>query len=128
MSGTSNRNDGVTADTLFVGITRPALAFGVPYAALLVNSLITLELFLTTRNLLCVLICVPLHGLAWLLCLAEPRFFDLIAVWGSMRCRGGCSLSRDWCARSYGNLHRTGSQSLPVAVVECSRGEACVLR
>ena len=41
----------VGLDVVFVGVTRPAMRFGVPYAALIVNALITLELFLLTRNL-----------------------------------------------------------------------------
>lgn len=120
MSRAMSRNDGVSADALFLGVTRPALALGVPYAALLANALITLELFLTTKNLLCVLLCVPLHGLAWLVCLVEPRFFELLAVWGQVRTRGGHSGARDWHARSYGCLHgvRRGRDPLPVAVVE----------
>jgi type IV secretion system protein VirB3 len=115
-----NRNHGVIADTLFLGVTRPALALGVPYAALLVNALVTLELFLVTKNLLCVLLCVPLHGLAWLVCLVEPRFFELLAVWGQVRARAGHSRARDWRARSYGCLHgaRARHGHLPVAVVE----------
>ena len=113
-------NEGVVADHLFLGVTRPALALGVPYAALLVNALVTLELFLTTRNLLCLLICLPLHGLAWLACLAEPRFFDLLAVWGQVRMRAGYAGDRTWKAHSYGCFRRATTQAwpAPVAVVE----------
>lgn len=121
MGGASDES-GVTADTLFLGITRPALALGVPYAALLVNGLVTLELFLTTRNLLCLLICVPLHGLSWLACLAEPRFFEILSVWVQVRVRGGFRESRAWRARSYGCLRgpsRRGAESF-AAVVEHS--------
>jgi len=98
------KNGGVIADTLFVGVTRPALALGVPYAALLLNALVTLELFLVTRNLLWLSVCFPLHGLAWLACLAEPRFFELLAVWGTVRARGGFGVTRPWCAHSYGSF------------------------
>jgi len=98
------RNAGVIADTLFIGVTRPALALGVPYAALLVNALLTLELFLTTKNLLWLLVCIPIHGLSWLACLAEPRFFELLAVWGQIRARGGRGAARAWRARSYACL------------------------
>lgn len=122
------RNDGVVADALFVGLTRPALALGVPYSALLVNVLVTLELFLTTRNLLCVLICLPLHGLAWLACLAEPRFFELVAVWGSVRSRRGFASGRDWRAHSYGCLHGRSRSGVPCAVVESSEAAPCVGR
>ena len=116
--GTVNAESGVIADSLFLGVTRPALALGVPYAALLMNGLVTLELFLTTRNLLCLLICLPLHGFSWLACLAEPRFFDLLAVWGQTRARGGARGARAWRARSYGCLGvaaaRTSNVIVPV--------------
>jgi len=93
---------GVTADPLFVGATRPAMALGVPYVALLANAFLTLELFLLTRNLLCLLIAAPLHGLSWLVCLAEPRAFELLAVWGQVRMRAGFSGRHPWGAVSYG--------------------------
>lgn len=93
---------GVTADPLFVGATRPAMALGVPYAALLANAFLTLELFLLTRNLLWLLIAAPLHGLAWLVCLAEPRAFELLAVWAQVRARAGFSSRHRWRAVSYG--------------------------
>jgi type IV secretion system protein VirB3 len=117
---TVEANEGVVADYLFLGVTRPALALGVPYAALLVNAFVTLELFLTTRNLLCLLICLPFHGLAWLACLAEPRFFDLLAVWGQVRMRAGRGGDRPWKAHSYGCLRGTTerARTVPAAIVE----------
>ena len=81
----TERNGGVTADPLFLGVTRPAMAFGVTYSALLANAVVTVELFLLTRNLLWLLACLPVHGLFWLLCLSEPRFFDLALLWGKTR-------------------------------------------
>jgi type IV secretion system protein VirB3 len=98
----------VTADPLFVGATRPAMAFGVPYAALLANAFLTLELFLVTRNLLWLLIAMPLHGLAWLVCLAEPRAFELLAVWGQVRARAGFRGRHRWRAVSYGPFRPCG--------------------
>ena len=100
----SARNAGVTADTLFVGVTRPAMAFGVTYAALLVNAVVTVELFLLTRNLLWLLACVPVHGLFWLLCLSEPRFFDLGLLWGRTRGPGLFGNRSFWQANGYSAL------------------------
>ena len=110
---------GVTADPLFVGATRPAMALGVPYAALLANAFLTLELFLVTRNLLWLLIAVPLHGLAWLVCLAEPRAFELLAVWAQVRARAAFAGRHRWQAVSYGAFgpsvgHRHAQQPWPV--------------
>lgn len=123
-----NRNGGVIADTLFAGITRPALALGVPYAALLLNGFVTLELFLVTHNLLALLVCAPIHAVAWLLCLAEPRFFELLTVRIQVRARGGAGGSRRWGARSYAALGMrvsTNSAELPAAVVEAAGRRVC---
>jgi type IV secretion system protein VirB3 len=49
------------------------MALGVPYVALLVNAFVTLEVFLVSQNLLTLLLAVPLHAIAWVLCLVEPR-------------------------------------------------------
>lgn len=114
---------GVTADPLFVGATRPAMAFGVPYVALLVNAFLTLELFLVTRNLLWLLVAVPLHGLAWLVCLAEPRAFDLLAVWGQVRGRAGFRSHHAWRAVSYGAFRSStigAARRLPSPIVEAA--------
>jgi len=108
---------GVIADPLFVGATRPAMALGVPYSALLVNAFVTLELFLVTRNLLWLLMAAPLHGLAWLVCLAEPRAFELLAVWGQIRARAGFRGRRPWNATGYGPFPAR-TDPIPTAVVE----------
>lgn len=96
---------GVTVDPLFVGVTRPAMAFGVTYAGLLVNALVTVELFLVTRNLLALLLFLPLHAALALLCLVEPRYFDLLLLWG--RTGGAARVAgnaRYWQASSYSPL------------------------
>ena len=100
----SSRNDGVTADPLFLGVTRPAMAFGVTYSALLANAVVTVELFLLTRNLLWLLACVPVHGVFWLLCLSEPRFFDLALLWGKTRGPGLFGNHGLWRAQAYSAL------------------------
>jgi len=100
----SQRNGGVTADTLFLGVTRPAMAFGVTYSALLANAVVTVELFLLTRNLLWLLVAVPVHGLSWLLCLSEPRFFDLALLWGQTRGPGLFGNRAVWRAQGYSPL------------------------
>lgn len=98
------RESGVVADPLFVGVTRPAMAFGVTYSALLVNGVVTVELFLFTRNLVWLLACVPVHGLFWLLCLSEPRFVDLGLAWGRTRGPGLLRNGRWWRAQGYSAL------------------------
>jgi type IV secretion system protein VirB3 len=82
----------IVIDPLYLAVTRPAMAFGVTYAALLVNAVVTVELFLVTQNLLCLLVSVPIHGIFMLLCMSEPRFFDLLLLWGRTR---GAAISRN---------------------------------
>ena len=99
-----SRNSGLIAETLFVGVTRPAMVLGVTYSALLVNGIVTVELFLLTRNLLWLLVCIPVHGLAWLACANEPRFFDLLMLWGRTRGPGLFRNGRMWRASGYSAL------------------------
>jgi type IV secretion system protein VirB3 len=80
------------------------MAFGVPYVAVLGNMLVTLELFLVTRNLLWLLTAIPLHALTFLVCLVEPRFFDLLQVWAVTRSRARFAGRNRWGARTYGAL------------------------
>lgn len=98
------RNQGVTLDPLFVGVTRPAMTWGVTYSALLVNFIVTAELFLLTKNLLWLLVFVPIHGIFWLVCKSEPRFFDLLLLWGRTRGPGLLGNVRFWKANSYSPL------------------------
>jgi type IV secretion system protein VirB3 len=79
----SERNAGLTADSLFVGVTRPPMRWGVTYSALLFNLVFTMEVFLLSKNLLTLLIALPIHGLCALLCARDARFFDLILLWGA---------------------------------------------
>jgi len=100
----SARNAGLTADLLFVGATRPPTRWGVTYAALLFNMVITMEAFLVTRNLITLLICAPIHGICALLCARDARFFDLILLWGRTRLPALLGTLRLWKASSYSPL------------------------
>ena len=42
--------EGLTADLLFVAATRPPTRWGVPYLALLINMVVTMEIFLMVKN------------------------------------------------------------------------------
>ena len=98
------RNAGLIADPLFVGATRPPMRWGVTYAALLCNMVLTMEVFLATRNLLTLLLCLPVHGLCALLCARDPRFFDLLLMWGKTRLPAVLGTLRFWKASSYSPL------------------------
>jgi type IV secretion system protein VirB3 len=104
MTAMSQRNHGLIADTLFVGATRPPMRWGVTYSALLFNLVFTLETFLLSKNLLALLLCLPIHGVCALLCLRDARFFDLILLWGRTRLLGLMANHRVWQAGSYSPL------------------------
>lgn len=95
---------GIREDPLFAGVTRPAMAMGVTYSALLINGMTTVELFLLTKNLLWILVCIPIHGIFWLVCKNDARFFDLLFLWGRTRGPGLLGNVRFWKANSYSPL------------------------
>ena len=100
----SARNPGLTADPLFVAVTRPPMRWGVTFSALLLNLVFTMEVFLLTKNLLTLLLVIPIHGICALLCLRDPRIFDLLLLWGRTRLPAYASTFRYWGASSYSAL------------------------
>ena len=100
----TERNQGLTADILFVAVTRPPMRWGVTYSALLFNLVFTMEAFLLTKNLLTLLIALPIHGVCALLCARDARFFDLFLHWGRTRMPAYLANFRIWRASSYSPL------------------------
>jgi type IV secretion system protein VirB3 len=100
----SERNAGLTLDPLFVGATRPPMRWGVTYLALLGEMVITMEVFLLSKNLLTLLLAVPLHGIAALLCQRDARFFELAALWLKFRVPALAGTLRYWRGTSYSPL------------------------
>ncbi|MET0659373.1 MAG: VirB3 family type IV secretion system protein [Steroidobacteraceae bacterium] len=128
----SERNSGLTADPLFVGITRPPMRWGVAYEALLVNLVVTMEVFVITKNLLTLLIAIPIHGICALLCAQDARVFHLMLLWARTRLPGFFATARLWCAGSYSPLvldlpNVRGRRRADVAV-RADQGLAGVLR
>jgi type IV secretion system protein VirB3 len=118
-----DRSEGLVADPLFVALTRPAMAFGVPYAALLVNVVLTMEVFIVTHQLLWLLAFGPVHALFYLLCRYEPRIFDLVVLWAQTRARAYLAgTGRHWHASSHSPLpidlpDRRGRRAPPAETV-----------
>jgi type IV secretion system protein VirB3 len=118
----------LTSDTLFVGATRPPMRWGVTYAALIFNLVFTLELFLATRNLLALVLALPLHGISALLCAHDARFFDLLLLWIRTRFLTLLGNGLYWKASSYSPLaysvgQRAGQRQEPTAYTVVIRGE-----
>ncbi len=100
----NERNGRLTIDPLFVAVTRPPMRWGVTFSALLFNLVFTMEVFLLTKNLLTLLIALPIHGVFALLCARDARFFDLILLWGRTRMPSYLANFRVWKASSYSPL------------------------
>jgi len=64
-------------DILFVALTRPQMFAGVTYSYFVANLIIGTELFLIFRSAWVLAAAVVMHIAGVLLCLKEPRFFDL---------------------------------------------------
>lgn len=92
------RNDGIDVDPLFVGPTRPTTIAGVTWPAFMLNVIVTIEAFIWTHNLLWLLVFLPIHGICYLICLHDPRTFELLALWGQTKGRTVFSNLRFWRA------------------------------
>lgn len=64
-------------DTLFVALTRPQMFAGVTYSLFVINAILAVELFLIFKSFKVLLVAAAVHVLGALMCLREPRFFDL---------------------------------------------------
>lgn len=64
-------------DHVFVALTRPQMFAGVTYSYFTANAVIATELFLLFRSVWVLAAAVLIHLLGVLLCVREPRFFDL---------------------------------------------------
>ncbi len=70
----------VAIDPLFLGLTRPTMAFGVTYTYFVLNGLATTIAFLALNSPWAWLIGIPVHLVGVIACLKEVRFFDLWRV------------------------------------------------
>ena len=69
--------NGLERDTLFVALTRPQMFAGVTYSYFIMNMVVATELFLIFKSAWVLLAAVLIHLIGVLLCVREPRFFDL---------------------------------------------------
>lgn len=68
---------GLDRDPLFVALTRPQMFAGVTYSYFVVNGIVATELFLIFHSIWVLVVAVVIHLLGMVLCVREPRFFDL---------------------------------------------------
>lgn len=89
----------VQTDLLFVGLTRPATMWGIPYVAFIVEFMATTLIFLSVGNPFYLLLAVPIHGVLYLVSANDPGIFGSIHLW--MKTIGRCRNTRFWGAASF---------------------------
>ena len=67
----------IERDTCFVALTRPQMFAGVTYSYFVANTVIATELFLIFKSVWVLAVALLVHAAGVLLCLKEPRVFDL---------------------------------------------------
>jgi type IV secretion system protein VirB3 len=65
---------------VFVALTRPQMFAGVTWSFFVANGIVAAELFLIFKSFWVIGIAIVLHAVGAVLCLREPRFFDLWIV------------------------------------------------
>lgn len=98
------REEGIDVDPLAVALTRPSTILGVPYEACMVNILVSVEALSLTENLLWLLICIPVHGICYLITLNDPRSFELLLLWARTKLGTLIATRWYWRASTYGPL------------------------
>jgi type IV secretion system protein VirB3 len=73
--------NGIVPDKVAVGLTRPSTKWGVPFPAFVLNVVVSLQALIWTSDLTWLLLCVPVHGIFWLITLNDPRAFELLLLW-----------------------------------------------
>jgi len=67
----------IERDTCFVALTRPQMFAGVTYSYFVANTVVATELFLVFKSVWVLAVALLIHAAGVLLCLKEPRVFDL---------------------------------------------------
>jgi type IV secretion system protein VirB3 len=67
----------LVSDPVFAALTRPQMIGGVTYPYMVLNLIVTLEVFLILRSFWALGIAVVVHAIGYVGSLREPRFFDL---------------------------------------------------
>lgn len=89
----------VYTDPLFVGLTRPATIWGIPYIAFVIEFMATTLIFLAVGNPLYLALAVPIHAVLYLISAHDPGVFASIFLW--LKTTGRCRNSRFWGAASF---------------------------
>jgi type IV secretion system protein VirB3 len=80
------------------------MRWGVTYTAMLLNAVSVMVIFLLSKNLLTLLLVVPVHGVCALLCARDVQYFELLQAWTRTRLPACFGNLRYWHASSYSPL------------------------
>lgn len=72
--------DGLKADPLFVGLTRPPMIFGVSYMFAVTNLMVCMITYVIMTDFTYLVMALPIHLVGYVLCANEPLFIDLFRV------------------------------------------------
>ena len=75
-----HEHENVDVDPVFLGMTRPPMVMGVTFSFFVINGTVTTIAFLALGNLLAFFVGIPVHVIGYLLCLRDPRVFDIWRV------------------------------------------------
>ena len=78
----------VNTHTLFLACTRPAMFLGVPTAAFVLNGLMTMVIFIVSKNFAFLLIIIPVHYLFRLIVRKDVNQFNILYLWLQTKGRG----------------------------------------
>lgn len=67
----------IKREPVFVALTRPQMFAGVTYSYFIANAVVAAELFLIFKSFWALGVALVIHLVGVMLCLREPRFFDL---------------------------------------------------
>lgn len=70
----------VQVDSLFIGLTRPPMLFGVSYMFALLNGMISMLGYVSTTDFRFLAVMFPVHALGYYICSKEPLFIELFKV------------------------------------------------
>ena len=92
----------VYTDPLFVGLTRPATMWGIPYIAFVIEFMVVTLVFLAVGNPLYLALAAPVHSVLYLISANDPGIFSSIFMW--MKTIGRCRNTRFWGGASFSLL------------------------
>lgn len=72
---------GIIIDDLRVILTRPSTIVGVPSGGVILNFTIATAVFVFYQKLQYWAMFFPVHGIFFLVCMKDPRAFELLALW-----------------------------------------------